>query len=178
MLAAALIAALLGPPDVGAVADVAEARAAELGRNPLHGDQAGRIARAAVAASERHQVPVPIIFAIIESESAYGVREMSSMKCVGLMQVNPSTARQVAKRLGMKHYSLTGIEDGIELGTAYLREMWDRYGRLDWALSAYNRGPGLFEKQGHPVGRYAKGVMRRLPLLGSLLTPTLSPDRF
>ncbi len=171
MLASILVmAALAANPSVGRIADLAEVRAMELGRNPLRGDQAGRIARAALDASIRHRVPVPVILAVIESESAYGVRELSSAKCVGLMQVNPATAKGLAKRLGMKRYSLTGIEDGIELGTAYLREMMNRYHRLDHALSAYNRGPGLFERQGKPVGSYAKGVMRRLPLLGGLLT--------
>lgn len=172
IVAVAAMIILLQEPDVGVVADVAEARAAELGRNKVSRDQAGRIAMAARDASRRHRIPVAVILAVIETESAYGVAELSSAKCVGLMQLNPRTAKAKARELGMRRYHLRDIEDGIEIGTAYLREMWNRYHRLDHALSAYNRGPGLFERQRKPVGQYARSVLRRLPMLNARLKPS------
>jgi soluble lytic murein transglycosylase-like protein len=162
---------LLQEPDVGKVADLAEARAAELGRNKVSATQAGEIAEATRDASRRFQVPVVVLLAFIESESAYGTAEVSSAHCKGLMQLNPTQLRTFARLAGLRRPRIANIHDNIMMGAAYVRYLWDRYGRLDHAASAYNRGEGLFERQGKPVGRYARSVMRRLPMLQARLTP-------
>jgi soluble lytic murein transglycosylase-like protein len=161
---------LLQEPDIGRVADLAEARAGELGRNRVSPTQAGDIASAAMEASRRFQVPVAVILAMIETESAYGVSERSSARCRGLMQLNPSQGRKFAAMIGARRFRPLVIRDNVLMGAAYLRQLWDLYGRLDHGLSAYNKGPGMFERQHRPVGRYAKSVLRRLPMLVGRLT--------
>lgn len=174
MIAAAAALAVLLQPSVGAIADLAEARAAELGRNHVSAVQAGDIARAALESWHRFRIPVVLTLAIIESESAYGAGEVSSAHCKGITQLNPAYRRQFAKLAGLgRGASITSIHDGILMTGGYLRYLWDRYGRLDHAVSAYNRGEGLFERQGKPVGKYAHSVLRRLPMLLNRLTPAL-----
>ncbi len=164
----ALLLALAAPPQ-DAVARVIEERAAELKRNPVTHEAAERIAGAVVASSERHHIPVPLLLAIIEVESAYGVGERSTARCRGLMQLNPRVARAFAKLAGLKRWSIDKIEDNIEMGAAYLRSLLDRYGRVAWAVSSYNRGQTLFERQGRPVGKYARAVLGKLGLLTKAL---------
>ncbi len=175
MIAALAVLLLLREPDVGRVADLAEARAAELGRNRVSPTQAGDIASAALEASRRFRVPVAVILAMIETESAYGVAERSSARCRGLMQLNPNQGRKFAAMIGERRFRPLVIRQNVLMGTAYLRQLWDLYGRLDHGLSAFNRGPGLFQRQGRPVGKYAKSVLRRLPMLMSRLTPDPEP---
>lgn len=170
MIAVTVALLLLREPDVGRIADLAEARAAELGRNPVDATQAGDIASAVAEASRRFGVPPVVILAMIETESAYGVAERSSARCRGLMQLNPRQGAKFAAMIGERRFRPFDIRQNILMGTAYLRQLWDTYGRLDHGLSAYNRGPGMFERQHRPVGRYAYSVLRRLPMLLERLT--------
>jgi len=60
------------------------------------------------------------------------------------MQVLPSTAQGVARRLGLRWNgadSLYDPETNITLGTAYLREKKDMYPAPYMAIAAYNAGP-------------------------------------
>ena len=60
-------------------------------------------------------------------ESAGRLREMSSKGAMGLMQIMPKTWTELRARyrLGSDPYD---PRDNILAGTAYLREMHDRYG--------------------------------------------------
>ena len=168
-LLAALLAATAPAPPVEAVTDVVAARAAHLGLHRVSRERAQRIAAAVLEAAGRHRLRPAVLLAVIEVESAYGALEESTARCVGLMQLNPRTAPAVARRLGLRYYHLGRVEHSVALGAAYLRELLDRYGRLDHALSAYNRGPGRFERQGRPVGTYARRALRKLPVLEAAL---------
>ncbi|MGI9303874.1 MAG: lytic transglycosylase domain-containing protein, partial [Gammaproteobacteria bacterium] len=67
----------------------------------------------------------------------------SSAGALGLMQLMPATARQTAKKLGLKHSGsrLSDEAYNITLGSAYLRQMLDRFGSPVLAAAAYNAGP-------------------------------------
>ena len=63
---------------------------------------------------------------------------------MGLMQVLPGTGAGVAKRLGIPYAGASSLYDAdtnIAIGTAYLREMEDKYGVPYVAIAAYNAGP-------------------------------------
>jgi soluble lytic murein transglycosylase len=62
----------------------------------------------------------------------------------GLMQVLPETGAGVARRLGLPWSGAESLYDpqtNIVLGTAYLRQMEEKYGRPYVAIAAYNAGP-------------------------------------
>ncbi|MBV8779698.1 MAG: lytic transglycosylase domain-containing protein [Alphaproteobacteria bacterium] len=83
------------------------------------------------------------IRAVMRVESNGDSAATSPKGAMGLMQVMPATYADLSDRYGLG-------EDGYELrnnvlaGSAYLREMYDRYGPAGF-LAAYNAGPGRFE---------------------------------
>ena len=93
-------------------------------------------------AAQRNLDPY-LVAALIAQESTFVPDIRSSSHAVGLMQLLPSTARQVARVLKLK-YSLrllTNPETNIQLGTAYLADMINRFSELHLALASYNAGP-------------------------------------
>ena len=82
---------------------------------------------------------------VIRQESAYDARIRSSAGAVGLMQLMPPTASEVAGNLGLTYSpdALTDPETNLRLGISYLANMVRRFGgRAEDVLSAYNAGPG------------------------------------
>lgn len=96
-------------------------------------------------ASQRFGIPELWIHAVLRAESAGDVRAISSTGAMGLMQVMPDTwaGLRVRYRLGRDPYD---PRDNILAGTAYLREMWNRYGNVAAMLAAYNAGPGRYDE--------------------------------
>jgi len=98
-----------------------------------------------VEASQRFGIPEHWIRAVLRAESAGDVRAVSSAGAMGLMQVMPDTwaGLRVRYQLGRDPYD---PRDNILAGTAYLREMFDRYGNVAAMLAAYNAGPGRYDE--------------------------------
>lgn len=96
-------------------------------------------------ASQRFSIPTAWIVAVMRAESAGDLRAVSSAGAMGLMQVMPDTWAELRVR-----HALGGDpfdpRDNILAGTAYLREMWDRYGNVAAMLAAYNAGPGRYDE--------------------------------
>lgn len=108
-------------------------------RFPLHHDAAIR------RESLKHGIDPAWVAAEIRAESVFNPRARSGANAMGLMQVLPATAAAVAKRIGLSSYtgasSLYDSDTNIAIGTAYLREMEDKYGLPYIAIAAYNAGP-------------------------------------
>jgi soluble lytic murein transglycosylase len=84
---------------------------------------------------------------LIRQESVFNPRAVSSANAYGLMQLLPSTARLTAKRYGVEDSITTDalLNDprlNIRLGTSYMRDQLDKYGRIEYLAAAYNAGPG------------------------------------
>lgn len=116
--------------------------------------------------SKKYNYDWKLILAIISTESQFDAQARSSKDARGLMQVLPSTAEWLAPKLGMKyagHDSLYDPECNIKLGTHYLNMLHRKYGNIDKAIAAYNRGPsGLarYLRQGRQFpSRYLVKVM-------------------
>ncbi len=95
--------------------------------------------------AQRHEMDVPLVLAVIAVESRGDPEARSSRGAVGLMQLLPGTARDVAGWIGEPAPAEADLLDpvlNIRLGTAYLREQMDTFGgRVAMALAAYNAGP-------------------------------------
>ncbi|HET6395833.1 MAG TPA: transglycosylase SLT domain-containing protein [Pseudoxanthomonas sp.] len=107
-------------------------------RFPLHHDADIR------AAARRHDLDPAWIAAEIRAESIFNPNARSGANARGLMQLLPSTAAAVARRTGLPYAGAESLYDSstnIALGTAYLREMEDKYGATYVAIAAYNAGP-------------------------------------
>lgn len=86
------------------------------------------------------------VFALVRAESAFLEDARSPAGALGLMQVMPVTARETARSIGLKKFSAVQLLDAdtnIPIGTAYLKQMMDRFnGNVVLATAAYNAGPG------------------------------------
>lgn len=89
-------------------------------------------------------------YALIRAESAWVTDARSGANAYGLMQLLPSTARRVARRLKLPYGGANDLYDpklNIALGTHYLAQMAARYGGAPWlASAAYNAGPKQVDK--------------------------------
>src|SRR5690606_29787288 len=113
-------------------------------RFPLHHDAEIR------AAARRHALDPAWIAAEIRAESIFNPNARSHANARGLMQLLPSTAAAVAKRIGHAYTGAESLYDAatnIALGSAYLRQMEDKYATTYQAIAAYNPGPA-------PVARW------------------------
>ncbi|HLI59801.1 MAG TPA: lytic transglycosylase domain-containing protein [Solirubrobacteraceae bacterium] len=93
-------------------------------------------------AAEKH-VPPALIAAVIYAETKF-VPRTSPTGAEGLMQVEPQTALDLAKRSGATAFSVSDLQHpatNIAYGTYYLRELLNEYhGSKLLALAAYNGG--------------------------------------
>ncbi|MEZ0242349.1 MAG: lytic transglycosylase domain-containing protein, partial [Sphingomonas sp.] len=99
----------------------------------------GPIARA----SARFALPDALIRAVIAVESNFMVYAVSPKGARGLMQITPGTWEELRQRYALGADPFDPC-DNIFAGSAYLRELLDRYGDPGF-LGAYNAGPGRYE---------------------------------
>jgi soluble lytic murein transglycosylase len=101
------------------------------------------------------QVPSTELMAIARRESAFYPQARSPVGAKGLMQLMPATGREVAASLGKRQVSsdLFEVEYNVLLGSAYYRQMLDRFGgNRIFALTAYNAGPHRVDRWRHKPG--------------------------
>jgi hypothetical protein len=103
----------------------------------------GRYETHITEAAKRFRLPPAWIRAVLGAESAGDQRATSRKGAMGLMQIVPDTWSdlRVRYRLGADPYD---PHDNITAGSAYIRELVDRYGSPGW-IAAYNAGPGRYE---------------------------------
>jgi Soluble lytic murein transglycosylase and related regulatory proteins (some contain LysM/invasin domains) len=86
---------------------------------------------------------------LIRQETVFNPRAKSGANAYGLMQLLLPTARIVARKYGSSFMPSSG-EDlfqpaiNIELGTAYLRDQFDKFGRIEYVAAAYNAAQTVF----------------------------------
>jgi soluble lytic murein transglycosylase len=91
------------------------------------------------------QVDPYLAAAIIREESQYDEKAVSIVGAIGLMQLMPLTANQVAQRFGFSDVDRDDLFDqdtNIRLGVRYLAQLLDQFdGNVAYAVAAYNAGP-------------------------------------
>jgi D-alanyl-D-alanine carboxypeptidase len=95
-------------------------------------------------AAARYGVPGHWVRAVMHQESGGEQQATSPVGAMGLMQVMPNTYEELRVRyqLGDDPYE---PRNNILAGTAYIREMYDRFGAPGF-LAAYNAGPDRVEE--------------------------------
>ncbi len=105
--------------------------------------------------AKRYQIAEPLVYAVIEAESAFNPLAVSPIPAYGLMQIVPESAGQDATSLifGSPRVLLPSYlfnkQNNIELGVVYLHILYYRYlrrikhpvARFYCMIAAYNTGP-------------------------------------
>lgn len=101
--------------------------------------------------SEEYNVDKNLILALIKAESNFNEDAISNRNAVGLMQLMEETAIDVANKNGIElddeniQKELCDVHKNIEIGTAYIASLLQRYGNKEVALAAYNAGIGTVD---------------------------------
>jgi soluble lytic murein transglycosylase len=102
------------------------------------------------ARADELRLPPEWVYAVIRQESAFDADVASHAGAVGLMQLMPGTARDMARAAGLpapRRMDLIDPALNIALGTRYLALMRERFGGNQvLATAAYNAGPGAVSR--------------------------------
>jgi soluble lytic murein transglycosylase len=86
------------------------------------------------------------LLAVIHNESTFGVHKIGAVGEIGLMQIRPSTASWITKKLGVEYKGKNFLfepETNIRVGAAYINYLKNKFSATPdlLYLSAYNMGP-------------------------------------
>ena len=95
--------------------------------------------------AQSRELDPSLIYGVMRRESLFDPLARSSVGALGLMQLMPSTARRVARSLGMKKprkADILRVDNNIRFGTHYLKTVMNRFdNNVALAAAAYNAGP-------------------------------------
>ena len=100
---------------------------------------------AEIARAEREAgLPALLLVSLVQQESRFDPRAVGPRGSLGLMQLRPFVAADIARRNGLPYEGRETLFDparNVELGCTYLAELRDEFGTVALALAAYNKGP-------------------------------------
>ncbi len=124
-----------------------------------------------VMAAARHNVDPNLVRAVIKVESNFNSNAVSRKGAIGLMQLMPSTARE------LKVKNPFDPDQNVDAGVRHLKYLLESYnGNVDLTLAAYNAGEGAVRRSaGVPHYSETQNYVRRITNLyygGFDLTPS------
>lgn len=93
--------------------------------------------------SKRHNLDPYQIVGLIRQETIFNPMAKSYANAYGLMQFLPSTAKAVARVNNLGNITTNDLYNpvlSIQLGTAYVRQLQNEFGRFEYVAAAYNGG--------------------------------------
>lgn len=110
---------------------------------------ARKLAKLILDECNNYEIDPFIVLAVIQTESNFTPKAVSSRGAIGLMQVMPTTGEYVAKDRGISYTGINSLYDpfvNVKLGIHYLSFLEDKFDTMENALAAYNYGPSKFAK--------------------------------
>ena len=94
--------------------------------------------------SEAYNVPEPIIYAVINTESSFQPDALSSKGAIGLMQITPTAFEWLCMKEGTTrdHLLLYDPDTNIKYGTFMLSLLQNEFKNWETVFAAYNAGRG------------------------------------
>jgi len=96
--------------------------------------------------ARRYDLEPSLVAAVVYAESRFDEHARSSQGAVGLMQILPETAEQIARESGGVSFTAADLEDprvNVRYGCYYLRQALDAFdGDVRAAVASYNAGMG------------------------------------
>ncbi len=100
-------------------------------------------------AAKKYQLDEKLLHAVIQVESAYDEKAVSTAGAEGLMQLMPATAR----RYGVSNRK--NARQNVDGGSRYLKDLKKMFNsKLELVLAAYNAGEGAVKKYGNQIPPY------------------------
>jgi peptidoglycan lytic transglycosylase len=93
--------------------------------------------------ARNYQLDPALLAAVIYQESKFHSDAKSDSGAIGLMQLQPDTAKGIAIRTGGSRFQTSDLynpEINVRYGSWYLRHLLDKYDDEKTALAAYNAG--------------------------------------
>jgi len=128
--------------------------------------------------AQEQGVPPDLFLRLVRQESGFNPKAVSRSGAIGLAQLMPGTAQGLGVDPFDPVQNLTG-------GAKYLKTQFDRFGRWDLALAAYNAGPGAVTKYGGiPPYRETQNYVKKIaggtigtvaPIAASAASPLGAP---
>jgi soluble lytic murein transglycosylase-like protein len=122
-------------------------------------------------AAARHNVDPNLVRAVVKVESNFNPNAVSRKGAMGLMQLMPSTARQ------LRVQDPFNPEQNVDAGVRHLKQLLESYGGdIKLTLAAYNAGAGAVARSsGVPHYAETQNYVRRITNLyygGAVFSPT------
>src|SRR5262245_22059546 len=118
--------------------------------------------------ARRYGLDPYLIAGLIRQETVFEPQARSRSNAYGLMQLLPSTGTAVARRtsLGGGRITISDLYNpvlNIQLGTAYVKELLDKFGRFEYVALAYNGGEtrvrrGLRERPAGEIEEWVENI--------------------
>jgi hypothetical protein len=108
-----------------------------------------KLAESIANTSGKYSLDPLLVLAVIQVESRFDHKAVSSAGAQGLMQVQPNVVTALVER-GKMLPTRKNIKDprvNVEIGTSYLAYLKEIFGDWKIALTAYNAGPSLVAKK-------------------------------
>ena len=128
---------------------------------PNHPYSRALVHKILVEAAARHQVDPKLVLALSYWESGWDQLRVSETGAVGLMQVQPESAKEAGPALLGRAVDLDDPYDNADVGVAILRQDLDAFSGPVNGLAAYYQGPtslradGMFPDTQH----YVEGIL-------------------
>ncbi len=130
---------------------------------PAYRKEAPKLGRLLLELSEKHQFAPTFLLSVIETESSFRVNVTSKAGAVGLMQLLPATAKEIAAKNNIPYKSEADLHKpatNIRLGVAYLSWLRRQFGHSLHYVAAYNLGPTALRRRLN-AGNYELGAIDR-----------------
>jgi soluble lytic murein transglycosylase-like protein len=112
-------------------------------RDGAVGGTADVVARSILQESEKHSLDPVLVLAVIQIESRFDRKAVSTRGAQGLMQVRGAVVDELVGegKIPARRHDLKDPQVNVEIGVSYLAHLVEMFGDLNIALAAYNWGP-------------------------------------